>query len=136
MGSIIDYIACPNCGTEAYNDFYYKTGEEYTRCNNCGYSYSATYKRDDNGDFITKDGTDDYDFNNLIMEIDEIKNPYGAFRYKVKGDIGFVCGTLREEGDLQFIEHEIAQLEKENKLEYFAISRLIDGEIVVENIFG
>ena len=41
MGSVIDYIECPNCSYEAYNDYYYKTGEEYTMCNNCGYSYSA-----------------------------------------------------------------------------------------------
>jgi len=44
MGSIIEYIECPNCEHEAFSDFYYKTGEEYVNCNNCGYHYSATIK--------------------------------------------------------------------------------------------
>ena len=42
MGSVIDHIECPNCKQEAYSDFYYKTGEEYVNCNNCGYHRSAT----------------------------------------------------------------------------------------------
>ena len=62
MGSVIDYIECPNCKAEAYSDFYYKTGEEYINCNNCGYHYSATYKRDDDGEFVTQDGTNNYTF--------------------------------------------------------------------------
>jgi len=37
MGSVIDYIECPHCGTEAHSDFYYKTGEEFINCNNCGF---------------------------------------------------------------------------------------------------
>ena len=44
MGSVLDYIECPNCGQEAFSDFYYKTGEEYVNCGNCGYHYSATIK--------------------------------------------------------------------------------------------
>ena len=42
MGSVIDYIECPNCKQEAYSDFYYKTGEEYINCRSCGYHRSAT----------------------------------------------------------------------------------------------
>jgi len=47
MGSVIDYIECPNCEQEAYSDFYYKTGEEYVNCMNCGYHHSATIKNRD-----------------------------------------------------------------------------------------
>jgi uncharacterized Zn finger protein len=36
MGSVLDYIECPNCKLEAMDDFYYKTGEEYVNCGNCG----------------------------------------------------------------------------------------------------
>jgi transcription elongation factor Elf1 len=36
MGSVIDNIECPNCNHEAFSDFYYKTGEQYINCNNCG----------------------------------------------------------------------------------------------------
>ena len=54
MGSVIDYIECPNCKCEAYDDFYYKTGEQYINCNNCGYHYSATIiNRDKNLNELT-----------------------------------------------------------------------------------
>ena len=73
MGSVIDYIECPHCGQDAYSDFYYKTGEEYVNCMNCGYQYSATIKD------RTKrlDELDEDDF-----EIKELKNPYGAYKIK------------------------------------------------------
>ena len=45
MGIVIDYIDCPNCGNEAFSDFYYKTGEEYVNCNHCGYRRTAELKR-------------------------------------------------------------------------------------------
>lgn len=32
---------------EAIVDYYYKTGEEYINCGNCGYHYSATIKDTD-----------------------------------------------------------------------------------------
>ena len=57
MGSVIDYIECPNCKQEAFSDFYYKTGEDYINCGNCGYHYAQTLKRDEDGKFVTEDGT-------------------------------------------------------------------------------
>ena len=92
MASVIDYIECPHCGTEAYSDFYYKTGEEYVNCQNCGYHYSATYKTDDEGNYITKDGTNNYTFDNLIMETKELKNPYCAYRIKYYDAVGYEIG--------------------------------------------
>ena len=35
MGSVIDFIECPNCSQEAYSDFYYKSGEQYVSCSSC-----------------------------------------------------------------------------------------------------
>ena len=131
MGSVIDYIECPHCGHEAYNDFYYKTGEEYVMCNNCGYHYSSTYKRDKNGQFVTKDGTYDYSFENLIMETDELKNPYGAYRIKHYDSIGYGCGSLKNEKQLNKLKQ---QVEKDNSVELFSISRFVDGQIVNEII--
>ena len=67
MGSVIDYIECPNCKHEAYSDFYYKTGEEYVNCQNCGYHYSATFKCDDEGNYILE-----FEYNQepeLVMDI-------------------------------------------------------------------
>ena len=88
MGSVIDYIECPNCKLEAWCDFYYKTGEEYVNCHNCGYHKSVT--------IVNRDK----DLSELLQEdwkIDELKNPYGAYRLKVYHSIGTQCGSLENE---------------------------------------
>jgi Zn ribbon nucleic-acid-binding protein len=97
MGSVIDYIECPNCKQEAFSDFYYKTGEDYVNCNNCGYHYSQTLKRDENGKFVTEDGTDNYKFDNLIFEVSELKNPFGSYRLKVYQSPANQCGSFENE---------------------------------------
>jgi uncharacterized Zn finger protein len=69
MASVLDYIECPNCGHEAMDDFYYKTGEEYVNCSHCGYHYSATIiNREKRLDLLT-----DKDW-----KIEELKKPYGV----------------------------------------------------------
>jgi DNA-directed RNA polymerase subunit RPC12/RpoP len=131
MGSVIDYIDCPNCGHEAYNDFYYKTGEEYVNCQNCGYHYSAVYKTDDEGKYITQDGTENYTFDNLIMETKEIKNPYGAYRIRYVDSIGYHCGSLENESDYEELKLT-ASLNENGAMEHVAINRYINGEIIEE----
>jgi DNA-directed RNA polymerase subunit RPC12/RpoP len=131
MGSVIDYIECPNCGHEAYNDFYYKTGEEYVNCQNCGYHYSATYKTDDEGNYVTKDGTDNYEFDNLIMETKELKNPYGAYRLKYYDSVAYECGSLENEQNCVELLVEVKEM---NNVEYFGINRFVNGEIVTMDV--
>jgi Zn ribbon nucleic-acid-binding protein len=135
MGSVIDYIECPNCKQEAFSDFYYKTGEEYINCTTCGYHYSSSYKRNDEGQFMTKDGTDDFSFSNLILEVNELKNPYGAYRIKHYDSVATQCGSLANKKDYDILVSEIISFSnQENKIEYCSISRLIDGDIITENI--
>jgi Zn ribbon nucleic-acid-binding protein len=129
MGSVIDYIECPNCKQEAFSDFYYKTGEEYVNCTTCGYHYSSSYKRNDEGQFMTKDGTDDFSFSNLILEVNELKNPYGSFKIKYYDSKGFHCGSLVNEED--YIELKKAT-ELDETVESILISRLINDEIKKE----
>jgi Zn ribbon nucleic-acid-binding protein len=124
MGSVIDYIECPNCKTDAYSDFYYKTGEEYINCNNCGYHYSATIKNRDKK--LTELTEDDW-------EIDELKDPYGAFRYKMAGEIGTTCGSLTTAEDADKFRVEM-KLEYQDQVEFAQISRLVGDEIVVEDV--
>ena len=131
MGSVIDYIECPNCEQEAYNDFYYRTGEEYTNCNNCGYHHSLTYKRDNDGNLVTKDGKDNYSFDNLILDEKELKEPYGAYRIKYYDSVATQCGSLENESKYnELIQH----LSNNESVEFASVSRLIDGEIITENI--
>jgi hypothetical protein len=124
MGSIIDYIACPNCKTEAYRDFYYKTGEEYINCNNCGYHYSVTIKnRNKKLSELTE--TD--------WEVTELKTPYGAFRYKMAGDSFASCGSLATAEDADKFRVEM-KLEYQGHVEFAQISRLDANSIVVEDV--
>ena len=133
MGSVIDYIECPHCKSEAYSDFYYKTGEEYINCQNCGYHYSATYKRDDDGEFVTKDGTNNYTFDNLITETKELKNPYGAYRIKHYDSVAYQCGSIENETEYNELKRYSSD---DPNIELSTISRFVNGEIVVEDIIN
>jgi DNA-directed RNA polymerase subunit RPC12/RpoP len=117
MGSVIDYIECPNCGQEAYDDFYYKTGEEYINCQNCGYHRSATII---NRNKALNELTDE------DWEIHELKNPYGAYQIRCYDSIGYECGSLESEEDFVTL---LANLREQDSVETFTVSRLIDGEI-------
>jgi hypothetical protein len=121
MGSVIDYIECPNCKQEAYSDFYYKTGEEYVGCGCCGYSRTVELK--DRSGPMSED--------NYIVK--EIAKPYGAYRYKTFGHVGAVWGSLAtSDNATQFI---LAHKENPN-IEYAYISRYVDGKIVREEIIN
>ena len=120
MGSVLDYIECPNCKHEASDDFYYKTGEEYINCNNCGYHRSATIiNRDKNLNELT-----DSDWN-----IEELKNPFGAYRLKVYHSVSTQCGSLENEEQYNELKKNI---EADVEIEYCSVSRFIDNKIVEE----
>ena len=122
MGSVIDYIDCPNCGHEAYDDFYYKTGEEYINCNNCGYHKRTTIiNREKSLAELTEED----------WEVVELKNPYGAYRFKVTGDISSACGSVESEEAFEAVKKAIAEMEN---VEHFSLSRVVDGEIILETI--
>ena len=122
MGSVSDYIECPNCKSEAFSDFYYKTGEEYLNCGNCGYHRSATIvNRDKKLSELTED---DWKF-------EELKTPYGAYRLKAYKSIATQCGSLENEEQYNELKKTI---EVDVDVEFCSVSRLIDGEIVTEVI--
>jgi len=122
MGSVIDYIECPNCKQEASMDFYYKTGEEYVNCNSCGYYYSSTIiNRDKKLSELTQDD----------WKINELKNPYGAYRLRVYNTVGYQCGSLENEEQYNYLK---TANEVDVEIEFCSVSRLIDGEIVTEVI--
>jgi Zn ribbon nucleic-acid-binding protein len=120
MGSVLDFIECPNCKHEASDDFYYKTGEEYIFCQNCGYHRSAT--------IINRDKALN-ELTNSDWEIKENKHPYGAYRLKVYHSIGTQCGSL--ENEEQYNNFKTAN-EVDVEIEYCSVSRLVDGNIIVE----
>lgn len=115
MGSVIEAIQCPRCNEEATMDFYYKTGEEYIFCDNCGYSRSI--------EIINRDKQ----LNELKEEdykVEENKHPYGAFRLEVHGNVGMQLGTLNTEEDAKEFEKCMHQ---DPEVRYAHISRFVDG---------
>ena len=126
MGSVIDNIECPNCKQEAYSDFYYKTGEEYVNCNNCGYHYSAVIKnRDKKLSELTEED----------WQITELKNPYGSYRIKYYGAIGVECGSIETEQEYRVFKEEVCHMsEIEENIEFATVSKLINGAIEVETV--
>jgi Zn ribbon nucleic-acid-binding protein len=119
MGSIVDYIECPNCKTEdIMNEFWYKTAEESIFCSKCGYSKKAFIKNRDKK--LTELTDEDWDMG-------EVKNPYGAFRM-LGTDNNWIAGTLETEEDLLMMQNKI-QEENLVNIKKFIVSRFIDGEI-------
>lgn len=122
MGSVIDYIECPNCKQEAFSDFYYKTGEDYINCGNCGYHRSATIvNRDKKLSELTEDD----------WKVEELKNPYGAYRLKVYHSVATQCGSLENEEQFNELKKTI---EDDMEVEFCSVSKFINGEIVIEMI--
>ncbi len=126
MGSVGDYIKCPNCKMEASSDFYYKTGEEYINCPHCGYHYSAIIK---NREKLLNELTED------DWDILEHKTPYGYFRYKMAGEEAYTVGTLVTEEDAARFRVAMI-LEYQDHVEQAYISRVIDGNKEVEWVVG
>jgi len=122
MGSVLDFIECPNCKHEASDDFYYKTGEEYVNCGNCGYHRSATIiNRDKQLSELTEED----------WKVEELKNPYGAYRIKAYSSIATQCGSLENEEQYNELKKTIKD---DIEIEFCSVSRFINGEIVDEMI--
>ena len=120
MGSVIDYIECPNCKQEAFSDFYYKTGEEYVNCNSCGYHRSVTIiNRDKKLSELTEQD----------WKVTELKNPFGAYKLKVYHSPARQCGTLENEDQYNELKQSI---QEDVEIEFCSVSRFVDGEIKVE----
>ena len=135
MGSVIDYMDCPNCNTEdsAVNDYYYKTGEEYIFCTECGYQRNFYYDKNEDGSYKLEDPTKPADMLNLIPIEEEIKNPYGIYKIKYKEASGHSLGTLEKEEDFGVLAQQINEGDIEN-LEYCEVKRFVNGKFITERL--
>lgn len=122
MGSVSDYIDCPRCKQYGCSsDFYYKTGEEYIFCENCGYSKSISIKNRSKP--LNELKEEDW-------EIIENKNPYAAFRYKSKNSVAYGAGHINKEEDLNSILENIDL----DDIEEFTISRFTNNKIIISDL--
>jgi len=78
MSSVSTLVECPHCKSPNCNEeFYYKTGELYILCMDCGYLEQHYYKRDKSGSLIMIDPEKNLEHDNLIQVDTVIENPYG-----------------------------------------------------------
>lgn len=98
MGSVQSTLQCPHCKNESLiDDFNYKNNEDYGLCTECGYSYRHWWKRDKKGVLVTKDGSTDYRFENLIP-MSETHEPFGVLTITPKtSGIVQILSILNEE---------------------------------------
>ena len=57
----------------------------------------------------------------------EVKNPYASFQVKIYDSIGYQCGSLENEDELNELKQSVNE---RDDVELFTISQLINGEIV------
>lgn len=120
MGSVIEYVECPNCGSpDCFSDFYYKTGEEYVNCGECGYHYSLVIKNRNKPLKDLEEGD---------WEVKELKNPWGSYRVKSRGCIGHVAGALENKQQFDILKQNI--LDDINSVEEFFLSQFVNGKII------
>ncbi len=137
MGSVTTYQDCPRCNAEEesfFIDCYYKTGEEYAFCSLCGYGYSHTIKRDENGEPVLLDPKKGVKHHNIVFESKEHENPFGAYRIKYENSIGFTVGCLPNEKEYLKFKNYCNNSLMKNSITHAEVSKLLNGKIVKEVI--
>ena len=130
MGSVIDYIQCPHCKQDngnCHSDFNYKTGEEFIHCQDCGYSYIFRIKRDENNIPLKRFEDQPESINNLQFETIEMASPYGSYKFRASGSIGYQCGSFETETDESVFIDWVQ--DSKHQIEYASISKLINNNI-------
>ena len=95
MGSVIGEVTCPNCNNEtAYNDYKYKTGEEFVVCTECGYTFEFFIKRNKDGKPILLNKDKGKTFDNIKYVKKEVKRPYCSISVKAKSSADFKGGGI------------------------------------------
>jgi hypothetical protein len=137
MGSVMGHIECPRCKSEeCFEDYYYKTGEEYVSCPDCGYSRSFVYERDEEGNLIKKDESKGYEFDNLVAKENLLEEPFGAYIIRYNSGVGS-GGAIPTEDDYNMFVSDIVSLtnQPDHEMESVVVSRFVDGEIKKETIW-
>lgn len=123
MGSVIDYLDCPKCGNEAYNEFYYKSGEEFIFCNSCGYSRKFFIDNWEDREKKKDDALFEWLPNFKLEETDG----FGCYKIRPKGSVGMEVGTFTQPNSAEEFLNSIKGREAE--IAHAEYSTFIDGEI-------
>lgn len=131
-------IECPRCGSEeCFEDYYYKTGEEYVSCPDCGYHRSFFIKRDEEGKMIKIDEDKDFAIDNVVREETLLEEPYCAFMIRYEDGVGS-GGAIQTKEEYDIFVSDIVSMtnQPDHKMEEVTISRFVDGGIKKEAIWG
>lgn len=125
MGSVISGVRCPNCGNEdAYNEYYYKSDEEFTLCDKCGYSYERWIAK--------KDDKAVYDINGcLVYNTKELLSPYCVLHFI--GDKISQIYPIETEEVYRIVEEECIK-SNNDKLIAVVMSRWNGKQIIEEEL--
>ena len=136
MGSVISNIDCPTCGSDnCFEDFYYKTGEMYSSCPECGFYHNVHYKRDDEGNLIKKDDSRGLEYDNLIVVEEKQEKSYSVYRLKFNGSVATEIGHIENEEECERFVNEITSIsENDDTIELCELSRFVDGKILKTTI--
>lgn len=116
MGSVMDYMDCPQCGGSEtmFRDYYYKSGEEYWMCKRCGKHGKVVIVRDDEGNAI-------FDKNGRVSFREEDLKGYGCAKIAVVGHGATLsCFT--------------SPITEDDKKKQFSLVVTIDTAVVARNI--
>ncbi len=98
MGSLQDYVPCPQCGHTMNRDYYYRTGEEYQFCQFCGKNSKRERIEDEKGNPVLDERG--------VMQYSIEDNPgYGCMYIVMKNRSGFLnclLNPLKEEDKAYF----------------------------------
>ena len=137
MGSVVGNIECPRCKSEeCFEDYYYKSGEIYVSCPDCGYHMSNFIKRDDEGNMFKIDETKDLAIDNVVREETLLEEPYCAFMIRHEDGVGS-GGAIQTEEEYDIFVSDIVSMtnQPDHKIESVVVSRFVDGEIKKETIW-
>lgn len=106
MGSVMDWVECPQCGGSMFTDYYYKSSEEYWMCKRCGKHGKVELVRNEEGEVVFDEkGKVDYKTEDL--------DGYGCAKIAILGHgASFSCFNkpITEDDKKAFFE----KLEEEN----------------------
>ena len=130
MGSVQSAIKCPSCGySECWNDFYYKTGENYIMCGRCGYYEGYTAKTNiakgkkkvKNAEKLVKEGKLKLAIE--VLEISFIGTKYDSNKKPIK----YTEKDLNDKERLEHIRNKIKRIKECKYKYYFKMNR--EGKI-------
>jgi ribosomal protein L37E len=127
MEAVLDYIDCPKCGSEAYDEFHHKTGEEFISCSHCGYNrkfYISNWDEKDDPEMI------DTEFEWVPKYGVEEVIGVGAYKIRAKDAIGYQIGSFTDpKGYNEFIEFVENNKDTLAHAEY---TKFEDGQLYVQ----